>query len=626
MLFTVEKEASVCYNESRKPRSFVSSGKVYKPITEEDSNMTKEICKLQSYLKEKGIDAYLIFTGDDHGSEYVEDYYKTRAYFSGFTGSAGTLMVTQSKAYLWTDGRYFIQAAEQLKGTGIQLMKSGVEGVPELSEVIRGLKEYPSVACDFRIATVRFVEFLKKEVEKVCLIDDGNIIDRIWQDRPQMLCSKAFLLSDADAGESIASKLVQLVNDTEAEGCEVALLSSLDDIAWLYNLRGSDIRYNPVNYAFSLVSRDASVLYIHAEKLDEATLRVLKKNRVTVKPYAAIYDDMTSISAKVLLDASKTNYALYSSIQNKKDTPIFPTTRAKAIKNETEIRNIRAAHEEDAVAMIRFMKYLKENVGKEEMSELSLCEKLADFRREGEHFLDLSFETICGFGPNGAIVHYDPTPETNARVSPNQLLLVDSGGQYRYGTTDITRTFALGQITAQMKHDFTLVLKSHIALASAVFPKGTYGAMLDMLARAPIYREHRDFRHGTGHGVGYLLNVHEGPQNISIHGKNFKYTVPMEPGMVTSDEPGLYMEGAYGIRHENMVLCVEQGQSEFGTFCGFETLTWVPFDRDGIDAAMLTEEEKQWLNDYHKTVRERISPLLDEETSAYLAKVTEAIQ
>lgn len=588
--------------------------------------MTKEICKLQAYLKEKGIDAYLIFTSDDHGSEYVEDYYKTRAYFSGFTGSAGTLMVTQTAAFLWTDGRYFIQAAEQLKGTGIQLMKSGVAGVPELSEVIRGLKEYPSVAFDFRTATVRFVDFLKKEAEKVCLIDDGGIIDRIWKDRPQKLCNKAFLLSDDDAGECIASKLKRLVEDTEAEGCEVALLSSLDDIAWLYNLRGSDILYNPVNYAFSLVSRDARVLYINSAKLDNGILKVLKNNQITVKPYDAIYDDMPSIGAKVLLDASKTNYALYSAIQNKKETPIFPTTKAKAIKNATEIKNIRAAHEEDAVAMIRFMKYLKENVGKEEMSELSLCEKLASFRREGKHFLDLSFETICGFGPNGAIVHYDPTPETNATVHPNQLLLVDSGGQYRYGTTDITRTFALGKVTDRMKHDFTLVLKSHIALSSAVFPEGTYGAMLDMLARAPIYREHRDFRHGTGHGVGYLLNVHEGPQYISIHGRNFQYTVPMEPGMVTSDEPGLYMEGEYGIRHENMVLCVERGTSEFGTFCGFEALTLVPFDLDGIDAAMLNEDEKQWLNRYHQTVRERISPLLDEETAAYLAKITEAIQ
>ncbi len=588
--------------------------------------MTKEICKLQAYLKEKGIDAYLIFTNDDHGSEYVDDYYKAREHFSGFTGSAGTLMVTQNAAYLWTDGRYFIQAAEQLKGTDIRLMKSGVAGVPELSEVICGLKEYPSVAFDFRTATVRFVEILKKEVKNVCLIDDGAIIDRIWKDRPQMICTDAFMLSDGDAGESIASKLEQLVIDTENEGCEVALLSSLDDIAWLYNLRGADIRYNPVNYAFSLVSRDARVLYMNPEKADAKILRALRKNRVKVKPYEAIYDDMTSISAKVLLDASKTNYALYSSIQNKKEIPIFPTTRAKAIKNETEIGNIRAAHEEDAVAMIRFMKYLKENVGKEEMSELSLCEKLADFRRDGKHFLDLSFETICGFGPNGAIVHYDPTPETNAKVLPGQLLLVDSGGQYRYGTTDITRTFALGQITAQMKHDFTLVLKSHIALSSAVFPEGTYGAMLDMLAREPIYREHRDFRHGTGHGVGYLLNVHEGPQNISIHGRNFNYTVPMEPGMVTSNEPGLYIEGAYGIRHENMVLCVERGKSEFGTFCGFEELTLVPFDLDGIDVGMLNDEEKQWLNRYHQTVRERISPLLDDETASYLAKVTKAIE
>lgn len=587
--------------------------------------MTKEICKLQSYLKEKGIDAYLIFTSDDHGSEYVVDYYKTRAHFSGFTGSAGTLMVTQDASYLWTDGRYFIQAAEQLKGTGIQLMKSGVAGVPELTQVIKELKAYPSVACDFRTATVRFVSGLKKEVEGVCLIDDGNIIDRIWKDRPAMLSTKAFMISDEDAGESVASKLEKLVADTEAEGCEVALLSSLDDIAWLYNLRGADVQYNPVNYAFSLVSSDARVLYIDKTKLDEEILLALKKNNVTVKPYLDIYDDIVSVSSKVLVDVSKTNYALYSSIKDKKEVPIFPTTKAKAIKNETEIKNIRIAHKEDAVAMIRFMKYVKENVGKEEMSELSLCEKLAGFRREGEHFLDLSFETICGFGPNGAIVHYDPTPETSLNVTPNQLLLVDSGGQYRYGTTDITRTLALGQVTEQMKHDFTLVLKSHIALSMAVFPQGTYGAMLDMLARAPIYREHRDFRHGTGHGIGYLLNVHEGPQNIAIHGRNFTYTVPMAPGMVTSNEPGLYMEGEYGIRHENLVLCVEQGKTEFGTFCGFENLTLVPFDLDAIDVSMLNDEEKKWLNSYHKTVRESITPMLDEETASYLAQITREI-
>lgn len=585
--------------------------------------MKQDIIKLQKYVQKSGIDAYLVFTSDDHGSEYIVDHFKTREFLSGFTGSAGTLLVTKDGAYLWTDGRYFIQAARELKTTDTTLMKSGEEGVPTIFEFVKKLSDSPKIAFDFATATVEFVEALKKAVKGVEIVDCGEIIDEIWTNRPEVEPTKAWFLSDKAAGESVKSKIENLQKDVEKQGCEYALVSSLDDIAWLFNMRGSDIEYNPVNYAYAIVSKDGATLFMDKRKLDEKGKKILEENGVNLMPYQDVYGVVEQISGKVLIDKEKTNYALFSRIADAKETGIFPSTVRKAIKNAVEIRNMKKAHVEDGVAMVRFMRYLKERVGKEEMSEISLADKLEMFRRESKNFLDLSFDTICGYASNGAIVHYSATPETDKKVENKGLLLVDSGAQYRYGTTDITRTFATGKVSRQEKEAFTIVLKSHIALARAVFRKGATGANLDMIARAPMYKCGMDFKHGTGHGVGYLLNVHEGPQNISPRASAQKYAVL--PGMITSNEPGFYEEGKFGIRHENLILCVEKEKTEYGTFCEFETITLVPFDLDAIDVNMLDDGEKEWLNAYHDRVRKVIGKHLDGKDLKFLEKATRRI-
>ena len=585
--------------------------------------MKQDIKKLQEFVGQNGIDAYIVFTSDDHGSEYVVDHFKTRAFLCGFTGSAGTLVVTKDNAYLWTDGRYFIQAAEQLKATDTVLMKTGEEGVPSIFEFVKKLSDSPKIAFDFTTATVEFVESLNKNVKGVELVDSGEIIDRIWQNRPEVEPTKAWFLPSNAAGESIESKIENLQKDLEKQGCEYALVSSLDDIAWLFNMRGSDIRYNPVNYAYAIVSVGGATLFIDERKLDGKCRKILAENRISVLPYGDVYGVISAIEGKVLIDKEKTNYALFSRIKNAKETDSFPTTVRKAVKNAVEIKNIKKAHVEDGVAMLKFMRYLKENAGKEEMSEISLADKLEGFRKESKNFLDLSFDTICGYASNGAIVHYSATPETDKKVENKGLLLVDSGAQYRYGTTDITRTFAMGKVTSEEKRAFTIVLKSHIALARAVFSKGTAGARLDMISREPMYRFGMDFKHGTGHGVGYLLNVHEGPQNISPRAFTPKYAVL--PGMITSNEPGFYEEGKFGIRHENLVLCVEKEKTEYGTFCAFETITLVPFDIDAIDVKLLDDGEKAWLNAYHKTVRKTIGKYLSGKDLKFLEKATREI-
>ncbi len=585
--------------------------------------MKRDIEKLQEFVKDGGIDAYIVFTSDDHGSEYVVDHFKTREFLCGFTGSAGTLVVTRDGAYLWTDGRYFIQAAEQLKATDTVLMKAGEEGVPSIFEFVKKLSDMPKIAFDFCTATVEFVEALKKSVKGVEIVDCGEIIDRIWQDRPEVAPTKAWFLPDNATGESVKSKIENLQKDLEKQGCEYALVSSLDDIAWLFNMRGSDIEYNPVNYAYAIVSKDGATLFIDDRKLDAKCNKILAENDINVLPYSDVYGVVSQIEGRVLIDKEKTNYALFSRIKDVKETEAFPTTVRKAIKNAVEIKNMKKAHVEDGVAVLKFMRYLKENAGKEIMSEISLADKLEAFRRESRNFLDLSFDTICGYASNGAIVHYSATPETDKVVENKGLLLVDSGAQYRYGTTDITRTFAMGKVTNEEKRAFTIVLKSHIALARATFPKGTTGARLDMISRAPMYAYGMDFKHGTGHGVGYLLNVHEGPQNISPRAFTPKYAVL--PGMITSNEPGFYEEGKFGIRHENLVLCVEKEKTEYGTFCAFETITLVPFDLDAIDVKLLDEGDKAWLNAYHKSVRKTIGKYLVGKDLKFLERATREI-
>ena len=585
--------------------------------------MKQDIIKLQEFVKDNAIAAYVVFTSDDHGSEYIVDRFKTREFLCGFTGSAGTLVVTKDNAYLWTDGRYFIQAAEQLKATDTVLMKAREPGVPTIFEFVKTLSDTPKIAFDFKTATVEFVEALKKEVKGVQLVDCGEIIDRIWTDRPQIEPHEAWFLSDNAAGQSVKSKIADLQKDVEKYGCEACLVSSLDDIAWLLNMRGEDIQYNPVNYAYAIVTSGGATLFADERKFNAADRRILVENGVELRAYDEVYDAVCQIDGAVLIDTEKTNYALYSRIKNAREIDVFPTTVRKAVKNAVEIKNMKKAHVEDGVAVVRFMRYLKEKAGKEEMSEISLADKLEEFRRLSKNFLDLSFDTICGYAANGAIVHYSATPETNKKVENHGLLLVDSGAQYRYGTTDITRTFAMGKVSKEEKRAFTVVLKSHIALARATFLKGTSGARLDMISREPMYEYGMDFNHGTGHGVGYLLNVHEGPQNISPRAAAPRFAV--QPGMITSNEPGFYKEGKFGIRHENLVLCVEKEKTECGTFCKFETITLVPFDLDAIDVNLLDEGERAWLNEYHERVRKVIGKHLEGKDLKFLEKATRRI-
>lgn len=585
--------------------------------------MNSAISKIQEYIKQNGISAYIVFTSDDHGSEYIVDHFKTREFLCGFTGSAGTLVITQDDSYLFTDGRYFIQAEEQLKGGQTKLMKMDEKGYPTLYELIAKLGSGIKVAFDFSTATVGFVEVLKSSTINVELVNDASIIDEVWTQRPSIEPTKAYMLSDKIAGESVDSKLQGLRCEIDRLKCDYALVASLDDIAWLFNLRGDDIEYNPVNYAYALVGKEDATLFIDDRKLDKNILKMLSANNVRVLDYDTVYSYLEPIEGTILIDKSKTNYALYSCIKNAKEADVFPTTAKKAIKNAVEIKNMRQAHVWDGVAMVKFMRYLKERANKEEMSEISLADKLEAFRRENKHFVELSFDTICGYASNGAIVHYSATPQTNKKVENSGLLLVDSGAQYRYGTTDITRTFAMGKISREEKRAFTLVLKSHIALAMAVFPQGTPGASLDAIARDPLYKRGLDFKHGTGHGVGYLLNVHEGPQSISPRASLKKYGIL--PGMITSNEPGYYKEGAFGIRHENLVLCVEDKQTDCGNFCRFETITLAPFDLDAIDVKLLTDDEKRWLNNYHATVYKKLKNHLVGGDLRFLAKATRKI-
>ncbi len=587
--------------------------------------MTKEIKYIQNYLKENHIDGYIVFTNDDHGSEYVIDYFKARAFLSGFTGSAGTMLITQEDSYLWTDGRYFLQASEQLKSTGTKLMKMAMDGVPTIEEFVAGLADEPTVAFDFTLATVAFVKGLKATCKNIKLVDNGSIIDEVWTNRPEKSVTKGFMISDEDAGESITSKINRTIAEAKKNKCSYALINSLDDNAWLFNVRGNDIAFTPVIYAYSLISEASKVMYVHKEAVSEEMKEAFAKADVELKDYELIYEDIRNVKENVLIDEARTNYCLYDLIENKVAVDIFPTTAFKGVKNAVEIANMIKAHKQDAIAVIKFMKWVKENAGKIDMDELSAQEKLGDFRKESPDLYDLGFGTICGYKSNGAIIHYSASEATNKKITNESFLLVDSGGQYRYGTTDITRTFALGKLTEEEKEDFTLVLKSHIALATAIFPKGTTGYGLDVYSRMPMFKQYKFFNHGTGHGVGYMLSVHEGPHSINMrtYTKNTGY--PILPGMITSNEPGIYIEGKYGVRHESLILAVEKCKNEFHTFYGFETITYVPFDLDAVIVELLTEEERNWLNDYHKMCYDTIAPMVNDELRAYLKAITREI-
>ncbi len=587
---------------------------------------------LQNKMNEKNYDVFIIPTSDYHGSEYISEYFKTRQYFSGFTGSAGTLLVTKEKGYLWTDGRYFIQAEKELSNSNIVLMKMGQENTPTIIEYLESITkdEKKNIAIDGRTLSAAFVLNLNKKLgNNANIIIDSKTIDEIWTDRPKMPFSVLYQLSEHLIGKSYQEKLNDIKKEMENLDCNTYIISSLEDQAWLYNLRGNDVLHTPVFLAFTIITLEHTYLYVDNSKIEPTVDKYLQKNEIIVRDYDSIYETLKSIkSRKILLNLNKANYQIYSSIEanntiiNHEDITLL----MKAIKNPTEIANTKNAHIKDAVAVTKLMYYLKNNFGKTEMSEISITEYLEKLRKEQKGFIDISFNTICAFNEHAAMMHYSATEESNVQINQPGLLLIDSGGHYLDGTTDITRTFALGEISNQMKLHFTTVLKSVIALSQAIFLEGCNGMNLDILARGPIWKLLIDYKCGTGHGVGHILSVHEAPNG-------FRYKIvperndshPFIPGMITSNEPGIYLENKYGIRIENEMLCVKKGESEFGKFLGFETLTLVPIDLDAIDQSLLNADEKLWLNNYHKQVYNEISPLLDKNEALWLKKYTKSI-
>ncbi len=569
--------------------------------------MREQLTALRREMAKRGIDAYIIPTTDFHGSEYVNEYFKCRQYVSGFTGSAGTLLVTGEWAGLWTDGRYFLQAAAQLAGSGIELMKMNHAGVPALEDWLeQNLAAGSTVGFDGRVVDLACGRRLEKTFR---LKYDEDLVGEIWLTRPKLCGNRIWALPQSATGESSESKLERLRRAMAEKGADYHLITRLEEIAWLYNLRGSDVAHTPVFFAFALISRDEDRLYV----LDESFAG--RKTR----PYFEVFRDLGELPpGRILLDTASVSYTLVRLLPPKVaiiDAP-DPLEAMKAVKNSTEIRCSENAHLKDGLAMVNFIYWLKSNIGKIEMSEISAADYLEAARREQPGCFDLSFATISGYMENGAIVHYAPTAESNKKLAPRGFLLVDSGGQYEDGTTDITRTIALGPLTQEMKEDYTTVLKAHLALAMAVFARGTSGKELDEVARRPLWARGLDFDHGTGHGVGHILSVHEGPNRIAPRGSDW----PILPGMITTDEPGVYKEGKYGIRLENELLCVESAK-----LLAFRPLTLCPFDREAILPEMLTAEELAYLNSYQQAVCEILAPLLEPQAAAWLREETARI-
>lgn len=591
----------------------------------------ERLSALRKCMEEKNIDVYVVPTADFHQSEYVGEHFKARKFITGFSGSAGTAVITKTEAKLWTDGRYFIQAAAQLKGTTVELMKMGEPGVPEMNAYIEEvLKEGETLGFDGRVVSVGegegYAAIARKKNAKVNYQVD--LIDEIWEDRPVLSEEPAFNLDVKYAGETVASKLARIREEMKEAGTNVHVVSTIDDICWTLNIRGNDIDFFPLVLSYGIITMDSFELYIDEKKLDDKLKAKLAKDGVNLHPYNDIYEDVKKFGSDVvaMIDPGKLNYALFNNIPENVKTveKRNPAILMKAIKNPVEIENIRKAQIKDSVAHVRFMKWLKENVGKMRITEMSASDKLDEFRAEMGKFIRPSFEPISSFGEHGAIVHYTSSPETDVELKEGQLFLTDTGAGFYEGSTDVTRTYALGEVPQIMKDHFTLVAISNLQLGSAKFLEGSTGMILDILARKPFWDRDLNFNHGTGHGVGYLLNIHEGPA-----GFRWKYrkgeTEVLQEGMVITDEPGIYIEGSHGIRLENELLTCKGTLNEYGQFMYFEAITLIPMDLDAINPDIMTQEDKKLLNDYHAKVYEVIAPYLNEEEQEWLKKYTRAI-
>nr|WP_296055918.1 aminopeptidase P family protein [uncultured Blautia sp.] len=587
---------------------------------------------LRILMKEKKIDAYLVATDDFHGSEYVGDYFKCRKYITGFTGSAGTAIITQDMAGLWTDGRYFIQVADQLRDTTIELFKSGEPGVPTVHQFLNDkLEEGMCLGFDGRTVSAREAEELQELLQKkhITFSVNDDLIGEIWEDRPVLSCEPVMELDIRWTGKSRADKIAEIREQMKAKEADTFILTSLDDIAWLLNIRGNDIHCCPVVLSYLVMMENELRLYANAAAFSEEIRSNLEADGVKIYPYDDVYSYVQTISSdkKVLLSRANVNSRLVSNIPSEVtilDEPNL-TLLPKAVKNKTEMENERIAHIKDGIAVTKFIHWLKKNVTRTTITELSAAEKLYQFRSEQEHFLGDSFDPIIAYGTHAAIVHYSATEATDIPLEARGMVLADTGGHYLEGTTDITRTIVLGPVTAKEKKFFTAVLRGNLNLAAAKFKYGCTGLNLDYLARGPLWELGEDYNHGTGHGVGYLLNVHEGPNSFRWKNLPGNPAPVLEEGMITSDEPGYYLENEFGIRHENLVLCKKAEKTSFGQFMCFEPLTMVPFDLEGINPEEMTERERKLLNDYHQKVYTTISPYLDEEEKEWLKQATREI-
>lgn len=608
------------------------------------NEIQKRLGQLRELMKERGIDAYMIPTADFHESEYVGEHFKCRSFMTGFTGSAGTALVTEKDARLWVDGRYYVQAAEQLKDSTIVMMKMGQEGVPSLRDYLEEcIPENGCLGFDGRVVNAaEGMELEEMLEEKHAGISCGeDLVGMIWEERPALSAEPVWALAEQYAGKCASDKIAEVRTAMKRARATVHILTSLDDIAWLLNIRGGDVAYNPVVLSYAVITMDQIYLYINEDTLkgpaypyldhdQDMTVRAYLENLgVSILPYDDLYAMVGQFkNERVLLERGKVNYAICRLLDssNKLVDRMNPTASMKAVKNPVEIENEKRAHIKDGVAMTKFICWIKENIGKIPMDEISVSDYLEQLRREQEGCLGLSFATISAYGAHAAMCHYSATPESNIPLEPKGLYLIDSGGQYYEGTTDITRTMALGSVTKEEKEHFTLVLMSMLQLGNVKFLHGCRGLSIDYVAREPLWRRGLNFEHGTGHGVSYLSSVHERPNGI-----RFKM-VPerqdnavLEAGMITSDEPGVYIEGSHGIRTENLVLCVEDEKNEYGQFLRFEFLTYAPIDLDVVDLTLMTAEDIELLNAYHSQVYEKISPYLNDHEREWLAQATRAI-
>lgn len=590
-------------------------------------SIKERIHALRMAFRPNNIKAFIIPSTDPHLSEYVAPYWMSREWISGFTGSAGTAVILMDKAGLWTDSRYFLQAEKELEGSGITLYKEMLPETPSITKFLcQNLKPGESVSIDGKMFSVQQVEQMKEDLAPYQLQVNlfGDPLKNIWKDRPSMPDAPAFIYDVKYAGKSCGEKVAAIRTELKKKGIFALFLSSLDEIAWTLNLRGSDVHCNPVIVSYLLVTQDEVVYFISPEKITQEVNEYLQEQQVSLRKYDEAESFLNSFTGEnILIDPKKTNYAIYSAINPacKVVRGESPVTLLKAIRNEQEIAGIHHAMQRDGVALVKFLKWLEASVLSGKETELSVDRKLHEFRAAQPLYMGESFDTIAGYKEHGAIVHYSATEESDVTLQSKGFLLLDSGTQYLDGTTDITRTIALGELTEEEKTDYTLILKGHIALAMAKFPAGTRGAQLDVLARMPIWSHGMNFLHGTGHGVGHFLSVHEGPQSIRMN----ENPIVLQPGMVTSNEPGVYKAGSHGIRTENLTLVCKDKEGMFGEYFKFETITLCPICKKGIIKEMLTAEEVKWFNDYHQTVYKKLSPSLNEEEKKWLLEATKAI-